>query len=64
MKPTQSKAFWALALVYSLALGVAYLDVAIWRPKLPKSTPECIKPEPRNAKAIDTYLDGCIKPVN
>lgn len=60
-KPTQSKAFWALCIIYAIALLAVYADLKFRFPDLPKSTPDCVKPEPRNPKAIDTYLTGCIK---
>ena len=50
-----------MVIICVAALAVVALDVLVWRKEAPKSDPTCIKPEPRNVKAIGIYLDGCIK---
>lgn len=57
-----SKDFNALLVMICVAAALTVvMDVFVWRKTPPFKDPSCIKPEPRNPKANEIYLNGCIK---
>lgn len=50
-----------MAIICVVALVTVTLDLTVWRKEAPASVTNCVKPEPRTAKAIAIYNSGCTK---